>query len=133
MINMAAINWLAVLVGVVFSQVLGFLWYGPLFGKAWLRMLGKTMDELEADNMMYVKTVLTALITQIALNLVVVGMGAVGFGAGALVGLLALVGFAASATFLYTTFEGPPENVWALNAAYLLVVFVIMGGVYAIW
>ena len=29
------INWIAVIVAVVLVQVLGFLWYGPLFGAMW--------------------------------------------------------------------------------------------------
>ena len=30
-----SINWLAVLASVVAAMVVGYLWYGPLFGKAW--------------------------------------------------------------------------------------------------
>jgi hypothetical protein len=30
MFSLAGINWIAVIVGVVLSNALGFLWYGPL-------------------------------------------------------------------------------------------------------
>ena len=43
------INYLAVLVGVVLQFVLGFLWYGPLFGEAWMEMVGLDMDAVMAD------------------------------------------------------------------------------------
>ena len=36
------INFLAVLVGGVINMAVGFVWYGPLFGKLWLRLIGKT-------------------------------------------------------------------------------------------
>ena len=35
-----AINWLAVLLATVVCFVLGALWFGPLFGKPWMRSLG---------------------------------------------------------------------------------------------
>jgi hypothetical protein len=40
-----AINYLAIIGCVVFSMVVGFLWYGPLFGKKW----SKEMDFTKAD------------------------------------------------------------------------------------
>jgi hypothetical protein len=30
------VNWIAVIVAVVLLEVLGMLWYGPLFGQAWM-------------------------------------------------------------------------------------------------
>ena len=35
------VNWLAVFLAALSAFVLGGLWYGPLFGKAWLRLNGK--------------------------------------------------------------------------------------------
>jgi hypothetical protein len=43
------INHLAVLVAVVLQFVLGFLWYGPLFGNAWMEMVGLDLDTINAD------------------------------------------------------------------------------------
>jgi hypothetical protein len=37
---MGPINWLAVVLGAVAFFVLGALWYGPLFGKAWKELVG---------------------------------------------------------------------------------------------
>lgn len=42
------IPWLGVLVAVVASQVIGFLWYGPLFGAPWRAAMGIT-PEAAAD------------------------------------------------------------------------------------
>lgn len=41
----------AILAGVATNMILGMLWYGPLFGKAWLRGMGwadRSDEELEA-------------------------------------------------------------------------------------
>jgi hypothetical protein len=44
------INHLAVWVNVVLLHILGFLWYGPLFGEPWMEMVGLTMEEAEAGS-----------------------------------------------------------------------------------
>ena len=133
MVSFSGVNWLAVLVGVVVSNGLGFLWYGPLFGKTWLRMIGKTQDEIEASSGMYVVTAVASAITMIALALLVSAFGANTFVQGLLVGVVAAVGLQATATFVYTTFEGPSVNVWFLYSVYQLIVTAVMGGVFAIW
>lgn len=43
------INYLAVLVAIVLQFVLGFLWYGPLFGESWMGMVGLDMATIEAN------------------------------------------------------------------------------------
>jgi hypothetical protein len=43
------INHLAVLVAVVLQFVIGFLWYGPLFGDPWMGMVGLDMATIEAN------------------------------------------------------------------------------------
>ena len=40
-----AVNYLAVIVCVVAGMPVGFLWFGPLFGKAWAKHMG--MEEME--------------------------------------------------------------------------------------
>ena len=39
------INMLAVLIAVVANFILGFIWYTPLFGKAWGKEMGFNMDQ----------------------------------------------------------------------------------------
>ena len=41
------INHLAVLVCVILLHVLGFLWYGPLFGETWMGMVGLDMENMQ--------------------------------------------------------------------------------------
>ena len=52
---------------------------------------------------------------------------------GLLVGGLVFIGIGATTTFVYTTFEGPSEKVWLLYAAYQLLIYLVMGAVFAIW
>jgi hypothetical protein len=133
MVSFASVNWLAVLVGTVLSMALGALWYGPLFGQYWLKLIGKKEEELESDPIMYLKTAVAAFIGMLALNLVVVSFGAVDILSGLVAGGFIFLGIGATTTFVYTNFEGPSEQVWFLYVIYNLVVYLIMGAVFAIW
>src|SRR5258708_12494050 len=39
------LNYWAILAAVAASIALGFLWYGPIFGKAWIREMGMPADQ----------------------------------------------------------------------------------------
>ncbi|MBI2026526.1 MAG: DUF1761 domain-containing protein, partial [Deltaproteobacteria bacterium] len=44
----AIINYVAVIVAAIVSMGIGFLWYGPLFGKAWIKLSGMSMKDMDA-------------------------------------------------------------------------------------
>ncbi len=41
------IPWLGVVVAVVAGQIIGFLWYGPLFGAPWRTAMGITPEQMQ--------------------------------------------------------------------------------------
>ena len=50
MVPAVSINYLAVFVATVAAMALGFLWYGPLFGSQWKKLMGftdKTMKQMK--------------------------------------------------------------------------------------
>ena len=133
MFSLAGINWLAVIVGVVISNALGFLWYGPLFGKAWAKGLGKKMEDLQGSPSMYVVTVVASLVTMVVLAAAVAAFGSSTIVEGAVVGALLWFGIGATQSYVGATFEGRSMGVWQISALYNLVVFVVMGAVFAAW
>ena len=40
------INYLAVLACGIFAMIIGFVWYGPLFGKKWLEVMGADVKDI---------------------------------------------------------------------------------------
>ncbi|MBP9802002.1 DUF1761 domain-containing protein [Patescibacteria group bacterium] len=46
------VNYYAILVCGILAMVFGYLWYGPLFGKKWLEVVGATKLDLEARKKM---------------------------------------------------------------------------------
>lgn len=41
------INWLAIIVATVAAMIIGWLWYGPLFGKQWMKLVKLTKKDTE--------------------------------------------------------------------------------------
>jgi len=42
------INYMAILVGAILAMATGALWYGPLFGKKWLEIIGADKNDIKA-------------------------------------------------------------------------------------
>lgn len=45
-IDLATLNWLAIIAATASAFVLGGIWYGPIFGKAWMAEFGFNEEEL---------------------------------------------------------------------------------------
>ena len=58
-----SVNYLAVLVATIASFVSGFLWYGPLFGKKWQKMMNFTEKSMKSMNLTPMKAMTLGLIT----------------------------------------------------------------------
>ena len=46
------VNYWAIVSGAVFSMILGGIWYGPLFGKQWMEIVGVNPDDVDARKKM---------------------------------------------------------------------------------
>ena len=67
MLDFSLLNWWAILVATAAAFALGGLWYGPVFGKAWMAALGKTEDDIQPSATPFVVSFFTALITTVVL------------------------------------------------------------------
>ncbi len=47
-----SVNYWAILVCAILSMFVGVIWYGPLFGKAWMRVIKVTPEDLKAREKM---------------------------------------------------------------------------------
>mgnify|MGYP001614699638 CR=1 FL=1 len=64
--SVADLEWLAILVGTVAMFITGWLWYGPLFGKTWVREHGITAT---GDQMPGATTLVKGFLQFFALNI----------------------------------------------------------------
>jgi len=128
--SFSQINWLSVLLATfVGFFVLGGLWYGPLFGRAWMKAFGFTEEDLAGRNMLKIFALSFLLAFIAAVNLAMF----IGADAGVLVGVMAgfFAGFGWVATLLgiLYLFEQRSMKAFLINAGYCVVALTLMGAI----
>ena len=141
--NLASINWLAVLVCVVVSMVSGSLWYNPkTFFPTWWKGIGKTEKDMPgaADNMglTWALTVLSSVVQAVFIGLMVPILGnqlpgGINGGTGALVGFMLWLGIVAPTYLVNKLFAGHGLKIWAIEVGNHLVNFLLFGFIFGLW
>lgn len=133
MFDFTSLNWLAILAATVASFVLGYFWYGPIFGKAWLAALGKTADEIKPSPTPFIITFFTTLITCIAMAVILSMLQVTSLLGGALLGLAVGIAFISCSTISDGAYCGWSWSLVAIQSGYRTVYCVLMGMVLAVW
>lgn len=128
-------NILALLAGTIVYMVVGFIWYGPLFAKPWMKLIGKTEKDLKKANMskLYTATIVIAFVSTYVLATLIAAIRVTTFSGGFQVGLLIGIGLVASASLTTYLFEGRPMKLFLINYGYHVVALAINGGILAVW
>lgn len=137
-IDFGGLNYLAVLVAVVFNQVLGAVWYGTL-SRPWMAETGMTQEDIDAMKgtsrqwVPYVVAIALAIVFTLGLALLVQGMDADNAGEGLGLGVLAAVGFVLTSHGVNYAFEGRSLKLLAINVGYPLISYALIGLLLAVW
>lgn len=117
-----AINWVAVVIGTIGYQVLGGIWYGPVFGSRWVAAMGfenaSDLHDGKTPTMGYLMTTFGSLIAVISLGILLELVEASTWVDGLLVGLLVGIGFITTTGLQAVPFEDRPWSVYLLNIGY---------------
>lgn len=136
------INYWAVVVSAVAAMALGALWYGPLFGKQWMALMGINMGNLDAAKkkgmmksyaLMFVGSLVMAYVLAHALVFASAYLKAEGVSAGLTAGFWNWLGFIAPVTLGSVLWEGKSWKLWFLNNGYQLTTMCAMGVILALW
>lgn len=132
--DMSNVNILAVLVAAASTFVIGGVWYSPiLFASAWMKENGFKEEEMKNANMGKIFSLSFILEVVIGFNLAMfLSDSPPDLAWGAIAGFLAAVWVAAAMGITYL-FERKSFKLFAINAGYHIVAFVIMGGIIGIW
>ena len=132
---MPPVDYLAVLIAAVASMIIGYVWYGPLFGKQWMKLSGVTQGDIEAGKKDMPKTYglmyISAAVMAYVLSAFIYYAGATDMVAGAMVGFWAWLGFVATVLLGGVLFEKKSLDLYYLNSGYNLVTLVVMGAIIA--
>lgn len=151
---MLNIYWPAIAASVVSNMVLGFLWYGPLFGKAWAKEMGMDMSNKPPAKEMYKAMGLMAIGAFLIAYCLAYNveawrsvMGA-SLAAGQMPGMQAsqipmvlainsalwtTIGYFVPVILNQVAFEGKSWKLFFINAGYYLVALAIMSSIMAYW
>ena len=132
---METVNYWAVFAAAVSNMIIGFLWYGPVFGKPWKKIMGFTDEVMKAMKMTPLRAVALGFIATLIMACVFAHMliyiGAYLEMSGIMLGLKGAfylwLGFAAPITAGVVLWEGKPWKLWILNGGYYLVALSVMG------
>ena len=133
------INYMAVAAAAVINMLVGYAWFGPLFGKAWLKTLGMSKDQMKAPKgaemaKIYGVAVISALImAYVLVHFIEASGGATSASTGAIIGFWAWLGFVATTTLGGVLWEKKSLTWFLITASYYLVVLVINGALLAVW
>lgn len=130
----ADINYLAVLVAGLLSMVIGFVWYGPLFAKAWMKEVGlKAKDVEKGPGAGYALTLFGALIESFVLAHFIDYTWATTLTEGIVTGVWVWLGFVAYAIGVNYLFAQRTFKLWQIDTGYFLVLLMAQGALLAVW
>ncbi len=136
--DFSSINWLAVVVCVVASMIIGSLWFNPrTFFPAWWKAIGEPKaDDIVQPWMVWGGTVLASFVQAVFISLMVKTMGSLTGGAtlasGATAGFLLWLGFVAPSSLTNKLFAGQ-FRAWLYEVGNHLITFVVMGAIVGAW
>ena len=129
------INWLAVIVAALIPMVVGSLWYGPLFGKAWMKLMELTEEQIKenfnAVQSYGISTLMAFIMAFVLAN--VINMGEPGTTSGMMLGALIWLGFFVPYGFQSVAFEMKKTQIYVLSMGCNLLVLLLMGLVLGAW
>jgi hypothetical protein len=129
------INYAAIVVAAIVYWVLGGVWYGVLFNKAWMALEQMTTEKAQSMNPVipYVVAFILGLLIAYALALLCIWRNANTAGRGASVGVLVWIGFLGPITYTTYMFEMRSPTLFAINEFYPLAGLVLMGLIIGGW
>lgn len=141
-------NFLAVAIAALIPNIIGALYYGPLFGKAWMASYGMTPDAYKRKNegLGYALAYVLAFVAAFFLNFFMqMGHKSVNdagelifashntFGHGAFHGIMMCFGLVVPVVVSLGIFHRASVKNVIFNVAFWLICFAIMGGILDMW
>lgn len=131
-IKMGNVNMLAVLIAAISGFMVGGLWYGPLFGKAWMAEHGHTEETFAKGNMVkiYGLTFLFSVLSAVMLGHLLARTGVTKPHIVMMISTGIAAGFILPALGTNYLFARKSGKLFAIDAGYWVVFYAVMGLVF---
>lgn len=129
---MANANLLAILVAAACGFLVGGVWYGPLFGKAWQREIGLSDDDLKSANMLkiYGTAFLFSVLSAVFLGHLFAHFGEMSLRSTMMISVGVALGFIVPAIGTNYLFGRKSGKLFAIDAGYWVAFYAAMGLVF---
>ena len=129
---MANANLLAILVAAACGFLVGGVWYGPLFGKAWQREIGLSDDDLKSANMLkiYGTAFLFSVLSAVFLGHLFAHFGEMSLRSTMMISVGVALGFIVPAIGSNYLFGRKSGKLFAIDAGYWVAFYAAMGLVF---
>jgi len=117
------LDYLAVVVGAVVFMVVGYVWYGPLFGKQWSAASGRPMESGTPATDKLIKMFVSSLVLSGAINFFGVRDN---FEHAIVMGLIFGVFLIGAAAYSDVIWAGKNQATWMIETTYLLVAITLV-------
>jgi hypothetical protein len=131
-----SINYLSVLVSAVAYWIIGALWFSAaLFGKTWMKGLGKTEEQLKEgfSKLVFLWSFIWSFIASYGIARLMVWTGGNSVADGFMVGLLVAISFVLAPFIINNLFERRPKSLLMVNAFYHFVALIVSGIIIGAW
>jgi len=130
---LADFNWLGAIAAAVTAMVIGFVWYMPaVFGAAWMKALGKTMDQLGSPKVAVSNALMMNLILALVLTHAIKAMGAETLVEALHVAAGLSLGLIVTNQLMRDRFHGNSGTLSLINGGNTVVTYLAMGTVIAL-
>ena len=128
------VHWLAIAVAAVSGFLVGGLWYGPIFGKVWQAARGLSDDAMKNANMpmIFGLTFLLNLFSAFILDHTLTTYGAPDLNLSVMISGGIALGFIVPAIGVNYLFSRQSLRLFLIDAGYWLVIYAVMGVVFAL-
>jgi hypothetical protein len=129
----SGINYVAVIIATLAGFGLGAVWY-MILGRAWMRALGKTEDEISRDQgAAKALPFIIALVALFVMSLMLAGLmghlGDVSVRGGVISGFFVWIGFVITTMGVNHAFSGASPKLTLIDGGHWLAVLIVMGAV----
>ena len=126
-----AVNYFSIIVSAVLFMIVGTLWYGPLFGKIWMKLVKKTNSGMAPLSIALV--FVTALVTSWVLAVLLKTLLITTPVAALTLAVFIWLGFIATTLLHRVLFERGSILLYAINAGYGIVTLLLGSLVLVLW
>ena len=133
---MATVNYAAVLVASVVSILVSFIWYGPIFGKTWMKLTKLTPKDAAKGKKQMPANTLGMFVAMLVMNFILANLldfaGALSVANALAVGFMVWLGFIATVLFGNWIWSRGRSRLFAINVAHYLVILLVSSAIITI-